>query len=148
VRLAPGEVLLVTGGDAAERTALLLGLGGRAPIEAERLTVTGLAMPVRAAAVRSRTSYVRAEEGDAPRAVSDAVAARPLMVMVDSLDLLGEPEARQRVRAVLEASEATFVIAARDAESVDEVLPRNRVVRTVALDAELLVPIGGGDGPA
>jgi len=133
IRLGAGEVLVVTGGDAAERTALLLALGGRAPVTARRLKVTGLVLPVRSGAVRARTAYVSMRSTDAAGALSDAAAARPSVIMIDALDALAEPSERARVRSALTGT--TLVVAARDTASVADALPEASVVRTLVLEA-------------
>ena len=133
IRLGAGEVLVVTGGDAAERTALLLALGGRAPVTATRLKVAGLALPARTAAVRSRTAYVALRGADA--ALADAVAGDPSVLMIDGLDSLGDPARRARVRAELAGTQAALVVASRDGASVADALPPAAAVHTLTLDS-------------
>jgi RND superfamily putative drug exporter len=135
IRLGAGEVLVVTGGDAAERTALLLSLGGRAPAAAERLKVRGFVLPVRAAAVRAQSAYVSVRGTDAAAALADAIAGHPPLLMIDGLDAMGDPAEHTRARTALTATGAALVIAARDRASVADVLPAASIVRTLDLAA-------------
>ncbi|HET8926573.1 MAG TPA: MMPL family transporter [Microbacterium sp.] len=135
IRLGAGEVLVVTGGDAAERTALLLSLGGRAPATAERLKVRGLVLAVRAAAVRAQSAYVSVRGTDAVTTLAGAVAGHPPLLMIDGLDALGDPVEHAGVRHALTATGAALVIAARDRVSVADMLPAASVVRALELAA-------------
>ncbi|MWB99800.1 MMPL family transporter [Agromyces sp. MMS17-SY077] len=154
VRLAPGEALVVTGGTAAARRALLLALGGRLPVVAGRLTVTGLAVPPRGASVRSRTAFVRLDAADpdgagpAQGAADDdrrvldrlvaALDAQPRILYLDGADAVGAPSIRADLRdalrrALAHAPGLALVVAAEDEHAARELLPAGTPVIEAAL---------------
>lgn len=150
LRLGAGEVLVVTGGDASERTALLLALGGRAPVVAERLKVAGYVLPVRAGVVRARTAYVSLRGAGGIDALSDAAALRPAVIMIDGVDAL-DPAERAGLRRALAAGGPALVVETRDPANIAGALPEASVVRTLALGAPApatLVAEGAADASA
>ncbi|SDT30423.1 putative drug exporter of the RND superfamily [Microterricola viridarii] len=101
-RLAAGGALLVEGGTPAERSALLLALGGRAPVLAGRLKVCGFVQPTRAAAARACTAYVRLDRSaDAVDVIRDALHGDPALVMIDVADTLLAAATREQIRQLL-----------------------------------------------
>ncbi|WP_234407240.1 MMPL family transporter [Microterricola viridarii] len=100
--LAEGQALIVEDGSPAERSALLLALGGRAPVLAGRLKVCGFVQPTRAAAARARTAYVRLEgSATAVGDIRDALHGRPAILMIDVADTVLAPETLERIRRLL-----------------------------------------------
>jgi RND superfamily putative drug exporter len=151
--VAPGELLLVRGGTASARSAVLLALGGRSPVLGGRVKVDGLVLPTRAGAVRRRTAYVHAGRtedvvGDLRNALVGAS-----VVMVDAIDAVTDPVLRARVRHVMtdaatadrrrDGAPLTFVVASRPDAPLDDLLPSRAVVRTVTL-----APSPAGPTPA
>ncbi|MFD4422112.1 MMPL family transporter [Agromyces sp. NPDC058484] len=139
-----GEALVVRGGTAADRSAVLLALGGRMPVAAGRLKVAGFAVPPRAAAARSQTAYARVSGSrEALPATQEAIRSGAGIVMLDVVDGLAEGGVRGRLRAELtDASRRalrdggrplTFAVACHDAAVADAVLPTGTVVHAVDL---------------
>ena len=98
-----GEALVVHGGSAAERSALLLALGGRVAVTAGRLKVDGLVVPARASTVRS-PHRVRAARVCVDRVrVRSTTRSRaaPASVLIDAGDGIG---ATARAAASVRAS--------------------------------------------
>ncbi|WP_139230887.1 MMPL family transporter [Microbacterium sp. cf046] len=134
-----GGVLLIHGGDAEDRTALLLALGGRTPATAVRLKVAGLVLPVRASSLRSRTSYVVLEDrSEAIRALDDGLRLRPAVLMLDAADDIADPATRAEVRAALTSAREgdrrlAIVMASRDDDDVSDIVPHGAPVASVSL---------------
>ncbi|WP_308799011.1 MMPL family transporter [Agromyces silvae] len=102
--VAAGEALVVSGGSAAERSAVLLALGGRAPVSEGRAKLAGLAVPPRGGTLRRRSAYVDLGtdgDGEAVDRLRDALAHRPELVMLDGVDRLADAASRDDLRAVL-----------------------------------------------
>ena len=153
LRAAPGEVLVVRGGTATARSAVLLALGGRSPVRGGLVKVDGLVLPTRAASVRRRTAYVHAGRADdVVGGLLDALDGASI-VMVDALDAVTDPVLRARVRHLMtDAATAdrrrggapvTFVVACRADARLDDLLPARATVRTATL-----VPAPTGPTPA
>jgi len=90
-----GTTHLVRGAREAEVSALLLTLAGRLRPDAGRLKVCGLALPTRAAAVRSRAAYV-----SDPGSLREVLREQPEVLVLDGLHQLAEDEldaVRQRI---------------------------------------------------
>ncbi|PPL19938.1 MMPL family transporter [Microterricola pindariensis] len=101
-QLAAGGALLVEGGTPAERSALLLALGGRAPVLSGRLKVCGFVQPTRAAAARACTAYVRVDRSaDAVDVIRDALHGDPEIVMIDVTDTVLAAATREQIRQLL-----------------------------------------------
>ena len=146
-----GEALVVHGGTAAERSAVLLALGARIPVVDGRLKVAGLVLPARASTVRTRTAYVRLEHGpSALAAVRDAIDSGARILMIDTVDGLAEPAVRADVRRALARARRdgddgalTIVVAGHDAANARDVLPTDTTVHTLALTpSTVLVGVG------
>ncbi len=148
--VAPGELLLVRGGTASARSAVLLALGGRSPVLGGRVKVDGLVLPTRAGAVRRRTAYVHADRtedvvGDLRNALVGAS-----VVMVDAIDAVTDPVLRARVRHLMtdaatadrrrDGAPLTFVVACRPDARLDDLLPPRAIVRTVTLASSAAGP--------
>ncbi|MFE6256523.1 MMPL family transporter [Agromyces sp. NPDC057865] len=148
--VAPGELLLVRGGTASARSAVLLALGGRSPVLGGRVKVDGLVLPTRAGAVRRRTAYVHAGRtedvvGDLRNALVGAS-----VVMVDAIDAVTDPVLRARVRHLMtdaaiadrrrDGAPLTFVVACRPDARLDDLLPSRAIVRTVTLASSTAGP--------
>lgn len=134
VLVPPGDVLVVRGGTASERRALLLGLGGRVPVVEGRVRVAGLVLPPRAGEVRRRTSYVDVMRSTDLRAALRGPAS---VVLVDGADGPADPDVRDTVRQALADAVAdravTLVVACRADAVVDDLLPPDRAVHTLVL---------------
>ncbi|WP_062316647.1 MMPL family transporter [Demequina maris] len=102
--VAPGEVLVIEGGSATERTRVLLGLTGRVPVVAGSAKVDGLVLPVRAASLRRRSGYADlAVARDAELALADAAAGvRTAIVAIDGIGTMRDAEARQALARALD----------------------------------------------
>jgi RND superfamily putative drug exporter len=143
-----GGTLVVTGADAAERTALLLALGGRAPFTAGSVKVTGLVLPVRAAAVRARSSYADLRDADGPVAVQEVLATHPELVLLDGADDIADPADREAVERLLTAAHGerphTVVLSCRSGSDVTDLVPSGSPLQRAELGVGDLVASGGG----
>lgn len=135
-----GEALLVHGGTAMDRAGVLLALAARTPVTAGRLKVTGLVVPARAAAVRTRTAYARVERSaTALAAVDDAITSGASIVLLDVADGFGDAAVRRAIRSLLTTAQAaaagsvplTIVLAGDDPASAIALLPAGVVVHTL-----------------
>ena len=100
VRLAHGGVLLVHGPEVADVSALLLTLTGRLEPADGIVKVDGLMLPERASTVRRRASYVNLDLAST-EAVTEAIAERPRLLVVDRTELVGDPAQRAALAALL-----------------------------------------------
>ncbi len=154
-----GEVLVVRGGSAVDRSTVLLALGGRIPVAAGRIKVAGFVLPTRAAAVRSTTAYVHLAHSRRPVVdLLDALAGGASVVMLDGADGIDDPQVEAEIRDVLTdaarsaarsaqdarhvrgarrtagaAGPVTIVVACRDDASVENLLPAGAIVHTLLL---------------
>lgn len=145
VMLAEGDLLLVRGGTAAARSAVLLALGGRLPIEAGRVKVAGLVLPTRAGTVRRRTAYLHAGRSDDVVADLRRALSGASVVMVDAIDAVADPVRRANVRHLMtdatgadakrRGAPLTLVLACRADARVDDLLPSKATVRVLALSS-------------
>ncbi|MDR5699653.1 MMPL family transporter [Agromyces aerolatus] len=146
-----GEVLVVSGGSAVERTAVLLALGGRVPVTAGRVKLAGLAVPPRGATVRRRSAYVDLApdaDGDPRARLHTALHSRPEIVMLDGVDLLGDEASLDEVRTALsDASRRsrhdghpplTLVVSSAAADVAAALIPAGMRVHRVELEPEHL----------
>jgi len=153
VRVPRGDVLVVRGGDAAERTALLLALGGRAPFAAGTVKVAGFVLPIRAAAVRARTSFASARGTDAAGAAAEALATAPEILLLDGVDDIADPVRRAELAGILTAARDragglfTLVVSVRE-DPPGELLPSAAGVQRLDLGAVVVAAGGGADGAA
>ena len=136
--VAAGEGMVVHGGTAADRSALMLALSGRVAVTAGRLKVDGLVVPARASTVRARTAYVRLEQAStSPGAIDDAIASGARILFIDAPDGIAATSAGIGIRSLLtaarDADALTIVAAGDDPERARDVLPIDMVVRTVNL---------------
>ncbi len=124
-RVPTGGALIIRGEHRTGKSALLLTLAGRVKPTGGRLKVDGLALPERAASVRSRVAVVRmAGEPDPVGAVRRALAERPRLLAIDDLDHVSDPTTQRELRALLApAEDLSLVISCVDAPPVDAVLP-------------------------
>ena len=124
-RVPTGGALIIRGEHRTGKSALLLTLAGRVKSTGGRLKVDGLALPERAATVRSRVAVVRmAGEPDPVGAVRRALAERPRILAIDDLDHVSDPTTQRELRALLApAEDLSLVISCVDAPPVDAVLP-------------------------
>jgi RND superfamily putative drug exporter len=134
-----GSSLVLRAGAPHTASAALLALTGRLEPTDGRLKVAGLALPVRAAGVRSRTGYVDLSRTDEPVAVlRRALAERPSVLAVDGIDTVVDSTERARLRALLEAAvgtasrsgSATTLVLGTTADTSD-VLPRPDITHTL-----------------
>ncbi|WP_144795794.1 MMPL family transporter [Microbacterium paludicola] len=153
--LRPGDALVVVGGVDDERSAILLALAGRMPVAEGRVKVAGFAIPPRAAAVRSRTAYLRidASRGDASTrtALGDAVRSAPEVLLLHVTAPPEDPAVDSDIRAMLDEyrkggdAEPRAIVLACRAEAVADLLlpsdlPRSSVQLTRA-DAAILAAV-------
>ena len=136
--VAAGEGMVLHGGTAANRAALMLALGGRVAVTAGRLKVDGLVVPARASTVRARTAYVRIEQGStSPGAIEDAIASGARILFIDAADGIAATSAGIGIRSLLtaarDADTITIVAAGDDPERARYLLPIDMVVSTVNL---------------
>ncbi|MET0767936.1 MAG: MMPL family transporter, partial [Aeromicrobium sp.] len=142
VMVPRGETLILLGGTAARRSALLLALGGRRPIESGRLKVVGHAVPPRGAAVRARSAHVPVDgPAGVVTALDDALASRPALLLVDVLVDPTDPAVRRAVRRALTGAARdtdsghgpTVVMSCHGLLTASELLPLDAAVHVVRL---------------
>ena len=131
--LPENGTLIVAGEREAAVTALLLTVSGRMEADAGRLKVAGFVLPVRAASVRSRVAFVSlGDAADPARAVSKALAEKPLIVVLDGLDRVVDPLTRRTIAerltgAGVAASQAdrtlALIVGTSSPESVADAVP-------------------------
>jgi RND superfamily putative drug exporter len=138
-RVPTGGALIIRGEHRTGKSALLLTLAGRVKPTGGRLKVDGLALPERAATVRSRVAVVRmAGESDPVGAVRRALVERPRILAIDDLDHVSDPITQRELRALLApAEDLSLVISCVDAPPVDAVLP-NAIRSTLVTTAPAL----------
>ncbi|WP_285117363.1 MMPL family transporter [Leifsonia sp. fls2-241-R2A-40a] len=144
-RLGDGEVLVVHGGDRTAALAVLMAVTGHTRVDAGTVKVAGFVLPTRGAAVRSRTSLVRLDAAETP--VDDirlALASRPQLLALDSVDSVTDPGERRRIRGELAAAltrarveERPFalVVSCVEPSALDDLLPDGAEPTAVDLDA-------------
>nr|WP_218857247.1 MMPL family transporter [Leifsonia soli] len=145
-RLADGEVLVVHGGDRTAAVALLMAVTGRTPVDGGTVKVAGLVLPVRGAAVRSRTAIVRLDAVETPvEDIRHALAGRPQLLALDAVDAVTDPVERRRIRAELTAAlsrarveERPFalVVSCVEPAGLDDLLPESAEPTSVDLSAD------------
>jgi RND superfamily putative drug exporter len=97
-----GGSLVLQGSSPVTVSAALLTLTGRLAPSEGRLKVAGLALPVRASGVRSRTGYVDLGRSEDPVvALRRAVAERPGILAVDGVDAITDTTVRAGIRDLL-----------------------------------------------
>ncbi|UPL14873.1 efflux RND transporter permease subunit [Microbacterium galbinum] len=110
-RVAPGEALIATGGDARERRTLALAVAGRVSADEGRLRVAGHLLPGRAAWVRAHVGCVIVDDADAALDdLAEALRGRSEVVVVDGIDRLSGGR-RDQVTAMLRDAAATRSLA-------------------------------------
>lgn len=130
-----GGVLVVRAEEAARVSGLLLTLAGRLAPLAGDVSVDGLVLPVRAAAVRRRAGHVdlRAEGVDG---LAAAVTERPRVLVVDRTDAVTDPAERARVAALLrravDGGVGALVVGSVGASDPADLLPPGTPVTTLA----------------
>ncbi len=144
-----GEALVVHGGSAADRSSLLLAIGGRVAVTAGRMKVDGLVLPARASTVRARTAYARLEHAStAAPVVEDAITSGARIVLIDATDGIAATAAGSDIRSLLMATRRravlTVVVAGDDPASARDLLPTDMVVRTLSLPSVAIAPAMAG----
>jgi len=132
-RISDGDVLVVHGDDRTASLALLMAITGRTKPDAGTIKVAGLALPTRAAGVRSRTAVVRLGATETPvDDVRRALAGHPQVLAIDSVDAITDPVERRRIRyelsdavnrARIEERPFALVVSVVDPAGLDDVLP-------------------------
>ncbi|GAB3576657.1 MMPL family transporter [Leifsonia lichenia] len=132
-RISDGDVLVVHGDDRTASLALLMAITGRTRTDAGTIKVAGLALPTRAAGVRSRTAVVRLGATETPvDDVRRALAGHPQVLAIDSADAITDPVERRRIRyelsdavnrARIEERPFALVVSVVDPAGLDDVLP-------------------------
>jgi RND superfamily putative drug exporter len=151
-RVDDGEVLVVHGDDRTAALALLMAATGRTAPSAGIIKVAGFVLPMRAGAVRRRTSVVRLAGTATP--VEDlrrALRGHPQLVALDGLDAVTDPVERRHLREKLanaladaraERRPLALVVSCVDPDGLDDILPDSIQPRTLALDAGAPIPVG------
>lgn len=122
-RVPRGGAVVLTG---PGHTALASAIAGRAPLEAGRVKVDGLLLPVRRSSVRSRAAIARLDRTrDAVAAVRDAMSDRPVVLVVDGAEAVtgAERAALAGQLARVTAGGTALVLAATSPASVADLLP-------------------------
>jgi RND superfamily putative drug exporter len=91
VMLPAGQTLYVAGRDRTAVSAALLTFSGRLDPDAGKLKVTGMVLPVRSAAVRSRVAVIDVAAHanvNLADALADALAEKPRVVVLDHIDAM------------------------------------------------------------
>lgn len=138
-----GGALVVRDDNPTRVRALLLTLAGRLTPDAGTLKVTGLLLPARGAAVRSRVGIATIEDGSA-RPVLRALAERPRILVIDGLDTVTDADAAKTIQdalgnATVQATRSspapaiTLVIGTTTGAAA-ELLPAGLSTTTVELD--------------
>jgi RND superfamily putative drug exporter len=145
-RVPAGNALVVYGGAASGRTALLLALAGRVPISTGRLKVDGFALPMRRAAVRSQVAVVRLSNSLDPVAELEGALQRPVaLVVLDDLDSVFLPDARSDMATLLSRARRkaadrdatlTVVVSCAEPTVVGEVLPEGMDIQMFDLSPQ------------
>jgi RND superfamily putative drug exporter len=150
-----GETLIVKGEHALNVTALLLTLSGRLEPDEGKLKVMGLVLPVRSGAVRKKVGLIDAgsvASGDVRSVIRTALRERPDVMIIDGIDTVVAPEAREAVRHALVGAAndkrrrgrpLTVVIgtATEDpATALNDLLPHAAAAQILALDTPLVAP--------
>lgn len=144
-RLGDGEVLVVHGPGRTAALALLMAITGRTRADGT-IKVSGLVLPARGAAVRSRTSIVRLDATRTPvEDVQNALAARPQLLALDAVDAVTDPVERRRIRTELSAALSraradgrplALAVSCVDPTRLDDLLPDSVEPTAVHLAAE------------
>ena len=131
VMLPAGDALVVTGGDVAQRSALLLVLAARIPVVGGRLKVAGFALPMRTSSVRAQAAVVRAARSADPVAeVREALARKAPLVVIDDLDAVFHEDARAalarmltdaRLDALERETTLSLIVSRADPDGADDV---------------------------
>ncbi|MGG7507852.1 MMPL family transporter [Plantibacter sp. YIM 135249] len=141
--VSAGGVLVVQGSRPVEVSALLLTLSGRLNPDDGQLKVAGLVLPVRAGAVRSRVAYVRLDEPDPTSRLRSALAERPTVIAIDTLDTVPDESTRRTLYEIVHtakraaeraAKPLTVVVGTADAEAITDVVSGTDVT-IIDLDA-------------
>ncbi|GAB3618694.1 MMPL family transporter [Okibacterium endophyticum] len=153
IDLEQGGTLIVRGEHRRSVTAMLLTLSGRLHHGTGLLKVTGLVLPVRAAAVRSRVAY--ADLGDEPVAsVRRALAERPSVIVIDGIDAVADSASRRQIGRQLTAAQTwatargrtlSMVIGTITTTPLDDVLPTTADAVSIDL-ADTAAQLSGRSG--
>ena len=147
--LPVGGTLIVEGQNALNVTALLLTLSARLDPDEGKLKVMGLVLPVRSGAVRKKVGLIDAgavASGDLTRVLRTALREHPDVIVIDGIDTVVAPEAREAVRHALDAANndkrrrgrpLTVVMGTAtgdSAQSLSDVLPNAPAAQILSLD--------------
>jgi putative drug exporter of the RND superfamily len=141
VQLAPGQVMIIDGPDAAVNDATLLTLSGRMRLAAGRAKVAGLVLPEQAGAVRRQTAVINALAlDDLRRELRDAAEAK--IIFVAHADALTSHDDRAAIASLLEEvvighANRAVVLSVASRDSVADLLPGSASYVTVAADLNL-----------
>ncbi len=150
-----GETLIVKGEHALNVTSLLLTLSGRLEPDEGKLKVMGLVLPVRSGAVRKKVGLIDAgavASGEVHSVIRRALREHPDVIVIDGIDTVVAPEAREAVRQALASAandkrrrgrELTVVIgtATEDpATALNDLLPHAASAQILPLDTPLVAP--------
>ncbi|HEV7185216.1 MAG TPA: MMPL family transporter [Leifsonia sp.] len=142
-RLGSGDVLVVHGGDRMATSALLMAVTGRTKPDTGILKVAGFVLPIRSAAVRSRTAVVRLAVTETPiEDVRRALNGSPQVLALDSVDAVTDPVERRRIRyeladalsrARIDDRPFALVVSCVEPDGLDDLLPKDAVPIAVHL---------------
>ncbi|MEO7016657.1 MAG: MMPL family transporter [Leifsonia sp.] len=142
-RLGDGDVLVVHGGDRTATSALLMAVTGRTKPDTGILKVAGFVLPIRSAAVRSRTAVVRLAVTETPvEDVRRALNGSPQVLALDSVDAVTDPVERRRIRyeladalsrARIDDRPFALVVSCVEPDGLDDLLPKDTVPIAVHL---------------
>ena len=128
LHLEPGQVAVLHGVEGSGRTAALHALGGRLSLVEGDAKIAGLILPERARQVRLRAALIASRWDPRPeRAVAEALRHRLPVVLIDDLDRITGPTARQQVRDLfatyLPRNRTALVVTAGSVRRVLDLLP-------------------------
>lgn len=127
VALEPGEILVVGG---TGRSALLLALAGRAPLEHGELKINGYVLPEQANKVRRQTPFITLAPGDetltpTPDYIARFITKLPPVVIIDRADAPQDHKTAQVVTKLIDVacSRGSTVILGLNNPDVDWMIP-------------------------
>lgn len=102
IRVASGEVVLLTGGRGSGKTAIGLMLSGRMAISDGRVTVNGWVLPEESSRARHDSLYIPCRSSqDASTDIAGIRAKAPAVIVVDDVDAVRDPDARATLGRII-----------------------------------------------
>lgn len=139
-----GEILVLHGSGPVGKTALLYTLAGRVGRLSGDLKVLGHVLPQHMRTVRQQVVVVCCRDTpDVERAIDTALDDDAELVLIDDVDLVLRPAARERLHQYLirrtnrSGQSVTFVLTCQESTSITDILPDSSVnVHQVRLDPQ------------